>query len=208
MTLELLAAVAVCFAFISSVVLVAIGGWYSSYQGIERPSTAERKTARVLMPVHERGFTMPELMVSVGIAAILTAIATPPLMSVIAAQRVKTATFDLYSAVSYARSEAIKRDAVVTIVPRNGAFTNGYDLVVGVTVLKNQGVSPGISISAPPNLILAFDGSGRLTTPARYQLELTSAQVSTTPKRCLVISVAGRPSIQVDNNHDGNCMNG
>jgi len=156
----------------------------------------------------ERGFTMTELMIAVGIAAILAAVGIPPLMSVIAAQRVKTATFDLYSLVSYARSEAIKRDAVVTIAPRNGAFTNGYDLMVGGTILRSQGGSPGISISAPLNLTLAFDGSGRLTTPARYQLELTSDQVSTTPKRCLVISTTGRPSIQVDNNHDGNCMNG
>jgi DNA-binding transcriptional regulator/RsmH inhibitor MraZ len=55
---------------------------------------------------------------------------------------------------------------------------------------------------------LAFDGYGRLTVPARYQLELTSGQVTTTPKRCLVISSTGRPTIQVDNNHDGNCING
>jgi type IV fimbrial biogenesis protein FimT len=151
---------------------------------------------------------MTELMVAVGIAAILTAVAAPPLMSMIAAQRVKTATFDLYSAMSYARSEAIKRNAVVTIAPRNGAFTNGYDLVVGGTTLRSQMGSPDVSISAPAGVTLAFDGYGRMTAPARYQLELTSGQVSTTPKRCLVISTTGRPTIQVDNNHDGNCING
>ena len=156
----------------------------------------------------ERGFTMTELMVTVGIAAILTAVAAPPLMSMIAAQRVKTATFDLYSAMSYARSEAIKRNAVVTITPHNGAFTNGYDLVVGGTTLRSQIGSPDVSISAPAGVTLAFDGYGRLTAPARYQMELTSGRVSTTPKRCLVISTTGRPTIQVDNNHDGNCING
>ena len=156
----------------------------------------------------ERGFTMTELMVAVGIAAILMAVAAPPLMSLVAAQRVKTATFDLYSAMSYARSEAIKRNAVVTVAPRNGAFSNGYDLVVGGTTLRSQIGSPEVSISAPAGVTLAFDGYGLLTAPARYQLELTSGQVSTTPKRCLVISTTGRPTIQVDSNHDGNCING
>jgi type IV fimbrial biogenesis protein FimT len=207
MTAELLGAVAVCYAFISSAVLVVIANWSSSRQGVEPPRMAERKAAPVFMPVHERGFTMTELMMAVGIAAILTAVAAPPLMSMIAAQRVKTATFDLYSAMSYARSEAIKRNAVVTIAPRNGAFANGYDLVVGGTTLRSQAGSPQVSISAPPGMTLAFDGYGRLTAPARYQLELTSGQVSTTPKRCLIINTTGRPTIQVDNNHDGNCIN-
>ena len=156
----------------------------------------------------ERGFTMTELMIAVGIVAILTAVAAPALMSVIAVQRVKTAAFDLYSAASYARSEAIKRSAVVTIMPRDGAFSNGYDLVVGGTVLRTQAASPGVSISAPTGLVLAFDDSGRLTTPARYQLELTSVQVIATPKRCVNISTTGRPTLHVDNNHDGNCING
>jgi len=156
----------------------------------------------------ERGFTMTELMTAVGIVAILTAVAAPSLMSVIAVQRVKTAAFDLYSAASYARSEAIKRSAVVTIMPRDGAFSNGYDLVVGGNVLRSQAGSPGVSISAPTGLVLAFDDSGRLTTPARYQLELTSVQVIATPKRCVNISTTGRPTLHVDNNHDGNCING
>jgi len=156
----------------------------------------------------KRGFTITELMIAAGIAAILTAVAAPFLMSVIAAQRVRTAAFDLFSAASYARSEAIKRSAVVTIMPRAGAFSNGYDLVVGGTVLRSQAGSPGVFISAPASLILAFDDSGRLTTPARFQLELTSDHVSSTPKRCVIISTTGRPTIHVDNNHDGNCING
>jgi len=172
------------------------------------PAHASRRAVTCHALRRERGFTMSEMMVSVGIVAILAAVAAPPLLAMVAAQRVKTATFDLYSAMSYARSEAIKRNAVVTIAPRNGAFTNGYDLVVGGSILRSQMASPEVSISAPAGVALAFDGYGRLTAPTRYQLELTSGTVGTTPKRCLVISTTGRPSIQVDNNHDGNCING
>src|SRR5258706_7975795 len=190
MTAELLAGVAILYAFVSSIVVVLIAGWSSAYRSTEEPRVF-RSEAVPAFAVRQRGFTMTELMVAVGIAAILTAVAAPPLMSMIAAQRVKTATFDLYSAMSYARSEAIKRNAVVTIAPRNGAFTNGYDLVVGGTTLRSQMGNPEVAITAPAGVTLAFDGYGRLTAPARYQMELTSGQGGTTPKRCLVISNTG-----------------
>ena len=164
----------------------------------DRHSTLMRRTAQ--------GLSMPELLAVIGIVGILTAVAAPPLMAMIAGQRVKTATFDLYSAMSYARSEAIKRDAVVTITPRNGAFANGYDLMVGNVVLRSQLGNSAVSINSPPDIPLAFDGFGRLTAPARYQLELTS-RLGTASKRCLVVSTSGRPAIQVDRNNDGNCAN-
>jgi type IV fimbrial biogenesis protein FimT len=208
MTTELLAVVAILYAFVSSVVVVLIAGWSSSYRSAEEPRVVRGETVPAFMAGRQRGFTMTELMVTVGIAAILTAVAAPPLMAMIASQRVKTATFDLYSAMSYARSEAIKRNAVVTITPRNGAFSNGYDLVVAGMTLRSQVGSPGISISSPAGVPLAFDGYGRLTAPTRYQMELTSGSVGATPKRCLVVNASGLPAIRVDNNHDGNCING
>ena len=208
MTSDLLAVVAILYAFVSSVVVVLIAGWSSSYRSTEEPHVIRSETVPAFVSLRERGFTIPELMMALGIASILMAVAVPPLMSMVAAQRVKTATFDLYSAMSYARNEAIKRNAVVTIAPRNGAFSNGYDLVVAGMTLRSQVGSPGISISSPPGVPLAFDGYGRLTAPTRYQMELTSGSVGATPKRCLVINASGLPAIRVDNNHDGNCING
>ena len=174
----------------------------------EQSRGAEDKAEPMFMRAQERGFTMAELMIALGVGAILMALAAPPLMSMIATQRLKTTAFDLYSAMSYARSEAIKRDAVVTIVPRGGTFTNGYDLVVGGTTLRSQAGSRGVAVSAPPGVTLAFDGYGRLTVPVRYQLELTSGQVTTAPRRCVIIGTSGHPSIRVDKNRDGNCING
>lgn len=207
MTAELLGAVAVGCAFISSIVLVVIAGVSSPAAESEQTRGSEHRRVR-LLPQAGRGFTTTELMVTVGIAAIIAALAAPSLMAMVANQRVKTATFDLYSAMSYARSEAIKRNAVVTIAPVSGSFTNGYDLTVGGTVIKRQTGDPNIAINAPSGVPLAFDGYGRLTSPALYQLEITSGNVGTTPKRCLVVSTTGRPSIRVDGNHDGNCING
>ena len=156
----------------------------------------------------EQGFTLTELMTTLGIVAILSIIAVPSLISMIEVQRVKTATFDLYAAMSYARSEAIKRNAVVTIAPYGGSFTKGYDLTVGGSTLRSQAGSPTVAITASAGTPLAYDGSGRMTASSIYQLQLTSTQDSSIAKRCLVISPSGRASIRVDTNKDGNCFNG
>lgn len=207
MTAELLGAVAVGCAFVSSVVLVVVAG-LPAHARVSPAAAAGRRPAASFAPVKGRGFTTVELMVAVGILAILAAVAAPSLMAMVANQRVKTATFDLYSAMSYARSEAIKRSAVVTITPHTGGFGKGYDLTVGGTVIKSQMGDPNVAISAPPSTPLAFDSFGRLTIPALYQLEVSSGQPGVTPKRCLVISSTGRPSIRIDGNQDGNCING
>ena len=143
-------------------------------------------------------------MVTIAIVGVLSAIAAPALTSMIRMQRVKSATFDLYAAVTYARSEAIKRNAVVTITPRTGGFANGYDLAAGGLVLRSQLGSPAVTIAAPGGVAapaFAFDGFGRLTSSALYKLQLTPAALiplsGSTPDRCLVIGPSGRPSISV-----------
>jgi type IV fimbrial biogenesis protein FimT len=154
------------------------------------------------------GFTTTELMVALAIVVVLAAIGTPSLLGIIASQRVKTATFDLYASLNLARSEAIKRNAVVTITPRGGDFANGYDLQVGGITLKSESPLTSVAIVAPAGVPLAFDGYGRLSTPVRYQLELSAAGNPSISKRCLIINMSGKPSIRADNDHDGNCING
>ena len=154
-----------------------------------------------------RGFTLSEVMITVSVAGVLSATAAPSFRDMLATQRVKSATFELLSATTYARSEAIKRNTVVTVTPRGGSFTNGYDLMTGTETLKSNDGFASVAFTVP-GTALAFDGSGRLTTAAQYQMELNSAQVSGIAKRCLIVSTSGRPSIRVDTDLDGNCTNG
>ena len=52
------------------------------------------------------GFTLIELMVTIAIAAILATLAAPSFREYIVSQRIKNASFDLFTALTLARSEA------------------------------------------------------------------------------------------------------
>ncbi|MEZ5607803.1 MAG: GspH/FimT family pseudopilin [Burkholderiaceae bacterium] len=77
-----------------------------------------------------RGFTAIELMVTVGIAAILAALAAPSFTWLMERWRVRQAMEGLHSTLLYARSEAIKRNGNVMIrkLPNN---TNGCTTASG-----------------------------------------------------------------------------
>lgn len=154
----------------------------------------------------ECGFTITELTVAVGIVSIFVAVATPQVLLTLGTQRVKTTTFDFYATLIYARSEAIKRNAVVTITPRTGGFGNGWDVRLGATVLRSTLGNGAVAFTVPAG-VLAYGQDGRLTTPTRFQATLTATN-STAAMRCVSIDPSGRPVIKIDANRDGNCSNG
>lgn len=63
----------------------------------------------------QEGFTAIELIVTVSIVAVLMALAAPSFTTLIESWRVRQATEQLQSTLSYARSEAIKRSGQVAI---------------------------------------------------------------------------------------------
>lgn len=154
------------------------------------------------------GFTLPELMVAVAIAAILAASAGPSFVDLIATQRVKTAAFDFYSGLMFARSAAITRNTVVAITPRDGDFANGWDIRAGSTVLRSRLGIGRIAVSTPAGVTLAYDQDGRLTSSGRYDVRLAASGNPMVATRCVSVDPGGRPSIRIDANRDGNCFNG
>ena len=138
-----------------------------------------------------RGFTLIELMVVVALAAILAAMAAPSFKSFVSGQRVKTATSDFAMAAILPRSEAIKRNADVTITSVTAGATgwkDGWTVAVGGTPLSQQQAYTGVTFSGPTSAI-TYNGSGRLSAA------VTSMTISGTDgsARCVAFDLSGMP---------------
>ncbi len=147
-------------------------------------------------------------MVTLSIAGGVTAVGAPSLSTMLVTQQVKSTTYDFYSALIYARSEAVQRRAVVTVQPRGDSFSNGWDIQVGDTMLRRDEGNKAVAITTPAEVMLAYGQDGRLMTTIRYQVALTSPRNAQVRMRCIDVDLTGRPAILVDANGDGNCNNG
>lgn len=138
------------------------------------------------------GFTLPELLIVVVVLAVLLAVGIPAFGEFTRNQRIKTASFDLFSTLVHARSEAITRNATVTVAPVSSAWTNGWTVTeAGGSVIRTTGAVPNLSITGPANV--QFRGSGRLNATVMPSFQLT-ASGSTITTRCITIDLSGRPT--------------
>ena len=159
-----------------------------------------------------RGFTMIELLMVITVIAILAAVGMPAFNGMVLNSRIRTATFDMYSSLTFARSEAIKRNTQVDVVPAAiGGWVNGWTVQFGIapaTVLRSQDPIPSITFAGPIGM-LSYRQDGRLAAaPAVPTFSLSVPGNSQVNKRCVNVGVSGQPNIQVDNNRDGICANG
>jgi type IV fimbrial biogenesis protein FimT len=139
------------------------------------------------------GFTIIELMVVIAIMGVLTMAALPSFTQFVKNQRVKSASFDVFSTLVAARSEAITRNATVTVTPSSGTTnwaSSGWQVKLGTTVLRTQETVPNITITGPTSI--SYNGSGRITGTASPTIELTAAGTSIVT-RCITIDLSGRP---------------
>ena len=142
-----------------------------------------------------RGFTLIEMMVVIGIVAILAAIAAPNMGAMIKRQRIKTAAFDVFASLTYARSEAIKRNTTVTITPTSNNWANGWQITDGNNnVLRDQKGWDNLTLTGPNTV--AFAGTGRLAAGSGTPFSLTGgaygAAVTSYDYRCVTLDLSGR----------------
>lgn len=137
------------------------------------------------------GFTLIELMVTITILSILASIAVPNYSSFVANQRVKTASFDVMSAMVLARNEALKRNTNLTVTPTTGSdWASGWSVTAGTTTLNQQAAFRNLTITGPASL--SYNSSGRLNTAAA-SISISSTVSGATP-RCISIDLSGRPN--------------
>ena len=142
-----------------------------------------------------KGFTLIEVLVTVAIAGILAALAAPSFVSLIADQRAKAAATDLFTAMSVARSEAIKHNRNVTLQPKSGDWANGWviaDPDGGATNLLDANAT-GVPLTGGPASVI-YNGGGRLAGTSTAP-SFTIGE-SGMPQRCLSVDLSGRPHIK------------
>lgn len=153
-----------------------------------------------------RGFTIIELLTVMVVVAILATIGAPSLREMMIKGRVRTASSDLYSSLVFTRSEAIKRNATVTLAPVTpNDWSSGWTVKVGTTTLETKDAPPlGVTWAGTPPASIVFGGNGRATSSGEFQMR--STEYATVQMRCITISPSGRPNIKTDTN--GNYADG
>lgn len=122
---------------------------------------------------------------------ILLSVGIPSFTDFVRNQRVKTASFDLFSTLVYARSEAITRNASVTVAPIGGSWAGGWRVTdSGGTLLREEQALSNVTVAGPATIV--YRGSGRLDGAVLPSFQLTASgdQVTT---RCIRIDLSGRP---------------
>lgn len=144
------------------------------------------------------GFTATEMMTVLLIVGILTAIAAPNMAAMIRNQRVKTAAFDIFASITFARSEAVKRNTFVTLTPNNAAdWTRGWEIRDANNNLLKQESNrnlPPTEMTMTGPAVVTFARTGRLADAAAPTFNLVATSGSNTFARCITVDLSGRPA--------------
>lgn len=136
---------------------------------------------------------MIELMVTVAVLALLAGLAAPGMQKLVAAQRLRSASYDLVADFTLARSEALKRAATVSVTPTASDWRNGWTVTTATgtaTLVLSQRNAIGSGLTATcPSATASFDASGRFSSATLkfgFQDDFGRA-------RCITLDPTGRP---------------
>lgn len=176
------------------------------------------------MTKRNAGVTLIELLITIVVFTVVISMAVPGFTSFIHSNRTSGAANTLVTALTFARSEAVRRSETVRICPFNGDVANpacqGTDWSQGwvVQVLTGANANEVVRIWSPVSnqveLSLAADGTGVTASNLDFlplgnvvgggsfqyvwELEPVNCRVGRPHKRLVDVNVTGRPQVLVE----------
>lgn len=156
-----------------------------------------------------RGFTLIELLVTIAVVAILITVAVPNFQMFIVNNRMAAQANDLITALSFARSEAVKRAANVTVcASSNGtscpavsasstSWAAGWLITdsAGSAIRVQQALDGASTLAGGVNAI-RYNAAGRLSFPTTATtLTLCPPSPASVPGRAIQIELTGRARV-------------
>ncbi len=126
------------------------------------------------MTKNNHGFTLIELIVTLAVLSVLLALGMPQFSSTTANSRLTSAINTLSGDLAFARTEAIKRGAPVTVTGSSNWATSGWTVAINVsgTLRISPALIAGSTISTTPanTTAITFNPDGRSTASVVFKL--------------------------------------
>ena len=138
-----------------------------------------------------RGFTLVEAVIVLFMVGVVATLAGPYFQRFILQQNVRNAAYELMSDLTYARSEAVKRNTSVT-VSQVGTWSGGWTVAAGADTLRQHPAFPSsitITMASPS---VDFYLNGRASATASFTID-DAGGLASIPAQCVSVDPSGRP---------------